>query len=509
MRATSIATLCVALLWACSSDSPGANPDDNATDAASGGSGAAQAGGGGTAGTAAHGGAGGGAAAQAGANSGGAASHSGGGSGGSAPYDSGTGGLQPTPTPTPQGNSYYVASTGSDTNAGTSNAPWATLQHAADTVSTGDTVIVRAGHYKGFAMDPESTADGHSDNPILFRAEPDVIIDQPNDTKNNGINLERSSYIIIDGFTIQPTGSSWNHGIRCTSGTGVVVRFNHVLMRDSDVLGIFSSFMTDWVVEFNEVTGSNDAGIYTSNSALRAVIRANRVHDTAGMGIHNNGDASMTPSVPLNPDAVFGQITQSLIDANEIVNTAGGLALSCDGVQHSRIQNNLIYNISRGKGISLFQVDAAGPSNDNVVINNTIVMAAGTQSAILVKQGATGNVIYNNIALGGGGTSGGLSICDTCVVTSDYNLVNDRMSASDEDTFVSLAQWQAQTGNDTHSAVTSAAQLFASPATGDYHLAAGCAAIDAATSNQAPGWDREGTTRPQGAGVDIGAYEKQ
>ncbi|GIP21628.1 hypothetical protein J22TS3_19030 [Paenibacillus sp. J22TS3] len=40
---------------------------------------------------------------------------------------------------------YYVATNGNDSNAGTSSAPWKTLQHAADTVPAGSTVHVRGG----------------------------------------------------------------------------------------------------------------------------------------------------------------------------------------------------------------------------------------------------------------------------------------------------------------------------------------------------------------------------
>ena len=47
---------------------------------------------------------------------------------------------------------YYVATTGSNGNAGTSAAPWQTLQYAADRVAAGDTVVVRAGDYAGFDL---------------------------------------------------------------------------------------------------------------------------------------------------------------------------------------------------------------------------------------------------------------------------------------------------------------------------------------------------------------------
>src|SRR3569833_2806692 len=45
------------------------------------------------------------------------------------------------------GQSYYVATTGSDTNAGTLASPWRTVGHAASTAVAGNTVYIRAGVY--------------------------------------------------------------------------------------------------------------------------------------------------------------------------------------------------------------------------------------------------------------------------------------------------------------------------------------------------------------------------
>ena len=49
--------------------------------------------------------------------------------------------------PTETGPSYYVATTGSDTNAGTSAEPWRTIQHAVSTVPAGATINVATGVY--------------------------------------------------------------------------------------------------------------------------------------------------------------------------------------------------------------------------------------------------------------------------------------------------------------------------------------------------------------------------
>ncbi len=42
---------------------------------------------------------------------------------------------------------YYVATTGNDANSGTLASPWRTIQKAANTMSAGDTVLIRGGTY--------------------------------------------------------------------------------------------------------------------------------------------------------------------------------------------------------------------------------------------------------------------------------------------------------------------------------------------------------------------------
>ena len=71
---------------------------------------------------------------------------------------------------------YVVAPTGSDAGSGLADAPWQTLQKAADSVQAGDTVVVRAGNYAGFDL----WTDGAGTNRIVFDADPGVTIDRPN-----------------------------------------------------------------------------------------------------------------------------------------------------------------------------------------------------------------------------------------------------------------------------------------------------------------------------------------
>ncbi len=46
------------------------------------------------------------------------------------------------------GSTYYVSTTGSDTNSGTQASPWASITHASTITAPGDTVIVEDGTYE-------------------------------------------------------------------------------------------------------------------------------------------------------------------------------------------------------------------------------------------------------------------------------------------------------------------------------------------------------------------------
>jgi len=65
-------------------------------------------------------------------------------------------------------STYYVATTGSNTAAGTATAPWATIQQAAQNVKPGDTVYVAPGTYTISAEGINTTTSGTAGAPITF-----------------------------------------------------------------------------------------------------------------------------------------------------------------------------------------------------------------------------------------------------------------------------------------------------------------------------------------------------
>jgi len=86
--------------------------------------------------------------------------------------------------------------------AGTEAAPFRTIQRAASLVDAGDTVVVRAGTYAGFLLGWDFPQSGTATQPITFKADPGAVIEGRNSETPDGINLEGSSYVVIDGFAV-------------------------------------------------------------------------------------------------------------------------------------------------------------------------------------------------------------------------------------------------------------------------------------------------------------------
>ena len=107
---------------------------------------------------------------------------------------------------------YYVsANIGSDNNIGTSSAPFATLQAAANHTHAGDFVEVMNGTYTGRPGGAvlNITASGTASAPITYEAAPGQtpVIDSSGTW--NGINIA-ASYINVEGFTVVGDAADYN-----------------------------------------------------------------------------------------------------------------------------------------------------------------------------------------------------------------------------------------------------------------------------------------------------------
>jgi hypothetical protein len=407
----------------------------------------------------------------------------------------------------PQGATFYVSPSGSDANTGTSAAPWQTLQKAAASMGPGDTALIADGEYAGGVVQER---DGMSGAPITFRAvNPGGAVVRGDATgAADAIALASADYVVIDGLTVRAANRA---GISISRSNGVIVRRCRLLNNTRS--GIAADGCDDLLLEGNESAFSvREHGISVSGSGDRPVIRLNRLHDNWACGITLNGDPeALDPSQGTRGDGIT---TGALVERNVIDgNGAGGAAgINLASVRASRIQNNLLFN-NRAGGIAGWD-DGAGiewGTKENVILHNTVYFRPGEgRWCVSLKNGSTGNLVQNNIL--SGGARGALEIDNDSPIQSDYNLLlragkEEVATNEDDDQFVTLADWQSTTGNDTHSAVGEAGFAKAAEAPFDFHLQPGSPAVNTGADRTDVTLDLDGLIRPQNGRWDMGCYE--
>jgi hypothetical protein len=397
---------------------------------------------------------------------------------------------------------YHVAMDGDDGNPGTLAEPWRTLQHAVESVTPGDRILVHAGTYLGARIE----ASGAPEQPITLQAAPGeaVLLDAPGPDNAHDSVLELETWKdpgivawwIVEGFEI---AGSPKYGVDSRSVHHVTVRGN--VVHGSALTGIFDGFADDVLYEGNESYANGEHGIYHSNSGDRPTVRGNWLHDNFAAGVHMNGDLSQGGD---------GLITEALIEANVIHGNGhgGGSGINLDGVSDSAVINNLIFD-ERASGISLYQDDGAECSSDNLVAHNTVLTTVDGRWALNMETpGCTGNRLYDNVFWTAHTFRGSISLWDDhpAGFVSENNALVDRFSVDGGKSVMNLAAWQAL-GYDAESFLATPEELFTDPEAGDFHLSPGSPAVDAGATLPEVPIDLEGSPRPQGAASDIGCYE--
>lgn len=397
---------------------------------------------------------------------------------------------------------FHVAVGGSDSGPGTSGAPWATLQHAVDTVGPGDRILVRAGTYDGARIE----SSGLPGSPITLTAAPgeSVLIDQPGSACVHGSTIELEtfespfivSWWVVQGFDIVGGTRS---GVDLRFTEDVVVRGNRV--HDSGLTGIFTAFSDRPLIENNESYDNGEHGIYHSNSGDDPVIGGNRLHGNAAAGIHMNADASQGGD---------GVITGASVFKNVIYDngTAGGAGINLDGVSDSTFTNNLIYD-EDASGFAVFQIDGAVCSSNNLFAHNTVLTSAsGRWAFVMPDPGCVDNRVIDNVFWSDHSFRGSIAVWSPSPPGFDahHNGVMDRFSTDGGDTVIDLVDWQAL-GYGAGSFLITPAALFVDAAGDDYHLDPEGPGVDAGVTLAEVPDDLDGVPRPQGAASDPGSYE--
>ena len=287
----------------------------------------------------------------------------------------------------PTSNTYWAATTGSDSNPGTQVSPWLTLQHACAQLNSGDTLNIMSGSYAGvmFGNDIQlapaalfGVISGQPGYPITIQADSSaapgtVIINSRNVHSSCGIDFDfGGSYITLINLTIYNSDGSIGYGMKLANGGNFIVQgcTAHACLKT----GIFSSFINDSVFTGCTSYSNSEHGFYMSNSPERVTVTACTSYSNATAGIQMNADATQGGG-GTGLDCVF---TNNICYNNNVYRHSG--TLNFYGLQNSLIANNLLFECN-GTGLVLWDGDATAGCVNNIVANNTIVMLSNTRGA--------------------------------------------------------------------------------------------------------------------------------
>ena len=276
-------------------------------------------------------------------------------------------------------STYYVSTSGNDTNSGTISSPWRTIQHAANSVKAGDTVYVRAGVYNEIVSIPSSGSA--SGGYITFSTYPSELstIDGTGLSIPNGqwglVTIETQSYIIINGFEIRNYSTSKAADVPIGiyifgSGTNLQITNNHIHNITTTAKGCAANAF-----------GMTVYGTQAPDSINNLTVSGNEIdHTTTG--------CSETLSVDGNVENFT--ITNNLIhDDNNIaigaigyegVSTPKGAMCGtelCDRARYGEISLNTVYNITSNSNPAY-----GSGSNNKSYGADGIYVDGGTQIAI-------------------------------------------------------------------------------------------------------------------------------
>ncbi len=424
---------------------------------------------------------------------------------------------------------YCVDPKGDDANAGTESQPWKTIQKAADTLVAGDTVYIKAGTYHERVIPKNSGSPGKC---ITYAAFPghEVTVDgqgiafgwgsglfhikNKSGIKVSGLRIVNSAYygVSISGNASHITIEK--NFLRGCQSSGIHVwshrrktSIDHILIADNEVTetnmkgdqeGISVCGADTFEVRGNHVHHIHKEGIDAKEGCTNGKILKNYVHHMLGF---RQPSGAVVCTVGIYVDT-YGETHNIEVSGNITHNCGSGFAIASEDGQLSenvRFVNNIAYNNQDGFVVAPW--GKGGPLKDIALVNN--VAFANRRKGIFVQHKNIEKVVVrNNIC--SQNAEAQIVVNDPIQqgVTLDHNLIdgfkNCKITWKND-------KWQEVRGDD----AVAGNPRFVNPIGGDFRLNADSPAIDKGSTVGAPGVDYEGNRRPEGSGIDIGAYENK
>lgn len=404
---------------------------------------------------------------------------------------------------------YVDPQNGSMNNSGSQGAPWRTLEEVVNAglldggvVQPGDTVYLMGGYHGKLAINGESNATpitiaaAHGQTPQLHSA-----------------HFDNASGWTLRGVSISPShgGGGVSDAIVSIDGGGRIIIENNDIFTAPDTTGWGAGQWTSLAEDGVEVEGDDViiAGNRVRNvrhgikaHAQRITVRDNEVRNYSADGLRGLNDDQVfegnyvvnSMNVDGNHDDMFQSFVTGRNAGGEIrrVTLRGNILINYDDDHPNRsligwaqgigcfdgffvdwvVENNVVVS-DHWHGITFL-----GARNVKIANNTVIDAYAGGSGPSWIKvdnhkngSQSTGNLVINNLVNHSVDTDGGVGRASNNRVVGQIN------------------------------------REFIAPSGFDFRLQPGASAINAGTGENAPETDLLGAARPQGGGVDLGAYE--
>lgn len=414
--------------------------------------------------------------------------------------------------------SFYVSPQGNDANPGTEEKPWKTIQHAANTLQPGQTVYIRQGIYHESVITTQS--GNESQGPITFANYPGEkpIIDGDGVKDANTGFIINQSFININGLQIK----NWNdHGI-WIENAGFVEISNCVISHVTAGIGFVDGthhFVLNGVEAYDFIIYGFDASPGGENDCHHGIFNNCLAHSGQDPDQNVDGFAlghGTQHDFELNHCLVYEVYDGFDISAhNTTLNGCEAYHCWNSGFKIWQDQVKLVNCLSYRNQSANVELDWNGKPK-TVTLQNCTLVGADTFN-IWINNGSDSLHMYNTILADGKNIGLAFEDKNATNYQGDYNIFHnsnpDRVIAVGYEDEFSIDQmrsgaWTSYSGQDQHSLVIeSLSQLFIDASKNDFHLHSHSAAIDQGAEQKAPLIDFDGNSRPQGKGIDIGAYE--
>jgi len=385
------------------------------------------------------------------------------------------------------GTTWYVATTGNDSNSCSStNSPCATIDGAIAKAAAGNTIKVAIGTYTGTGteivpINKNLTLSGGWDVSFTTRSGRSTIDGQ---AARRGIEVWGGAVVTIEYFNVQNGLECAGGGISNSYGSALTLNQSLISNNDSRCTGAGAGIENGGTMTINNSTiKDNDGGGIDSMGLLtvnNSTISGNVSRAGAGAALANWGTATFN---------------NSTVSGNTSWDNGGG------GIANIMASATLILNNSTITGNSALLSDGGGLLNKGSVTMQNTVLALNTSTSY------PSNTLSSSDCSGG---HFGPNIVPCVLNSLGYNLIGNNSNISFS---VAIGDLVGTNSNPIDPRLTplqdnggptfTHALLSDSPA-----LNAGNPAVPGSGGNACLATDQRGVTRPSGSQCDIGAYEE-